>query len=229
VAEGVGAQEQLDEEPGELAAVDVAHAVGAAVGQEHRPAVEEPPQVALDAPEVVALAVHHGDADPGHREAVARVRLRERVLAGALADAVVPLVELVRILRLRDERPLVVVLGGGPGAAVAHEVDLPGGDHEVVADLAAEHLGRPAAVLAGERREVHHRVEGAVAHEPLEVLRPIAHQPLDAVAEELAEGVRERAPVEERDPVAAREEAEAEEPAHEAIPADHEDAHAPRL
>jgi aromatic-L-amino-acid/L-tryptophan decarboxylase len=91
----------------------------------------------------------------------------------------------------------------------------------VVADAAAEERGGAAPVVAGVRREVHHRVEAPAAEEPLEVDRAIAREALDAVAERIGEPP----PVQERHTVAAREEAPRDEQADEPVPADDEDVH----
>ena len=60
-------------------------------GRRIGPAIQEAPEVALEAAMVVALAVHHGDAQAGGREAVGREGRDQGVLGAALAHAVVPL------------------------------------------------------------------------------------------------------------------------------------------
>ena len=143
----------------------------------------------------------------------------ERVLERALLHPVVPLAAVEGVRGRLDERPVVVALAGGARAALAHEVDLAGADHDVVADAAAQHLGRPPAVRPVVGGEVDRRVEAASREQALEVGgRAVAAEALDAVAER----VGERAAVEERDRVPGRDQPQRELVAEEAVAADDE-------
>ena len=165
-AERLRVPEDGQDELHDRARVDVADAALAAAGQQHRAAVEQPPEVALDAAEVVALAVHHRDAQPRRGEAAPRPRLGERVLERALAHPVVPLTLVEGVERRGHQRAVVVALARRPRPAfLAHEVDLAGADDDVVADASVEDLRRPAAVAAVVRGEVHGRVPLAAGEE----------------------------------------------------------------
>ncbi len=193
-----------------------------AVGKHHRPAVEEPPQVAFQPAEVVALAVHHREAKTGRGEPPHLPVLDERVLDPALPHAVVPLPALGGVAGLGQEGSRVVGLPRGARRSVAHEVDLAGADHDVVAQPAGQDRHHLPRVLGPVRGEVDGGVEGMPGQEAGEVLGgPVAPEPLHS----RAEGIGEPAAVEEGDPVAGGQEPPDQLVADEPRAADDEDVH----
>jgi hypothetical protein len=84
-----------------VAAVGMAQLAGRALGNEQRPAVQQAPEVALDAPEGVAFAVHHRQSQAGGREALIGPGGAEHVFGLALVDAIAPVHAIIRVLRLR--------------------------------------------------------------------------------------------------------------------------------
>ena len=181
------------------------HGAIAAVGKDERATVEEPPQVALEPAEVVALSVHHRQPQPSGGEPVPGPSLAEDVLGRALAYPVIPFLPVAGRRGRDHQRPLVIRLARRRGARLAHEVDLARADHHVVADAVGQRSHRFGGFLAPKDGEVHRGVEAAPGQEPREVSRrPIAAQPLHP----LAEGIAPRPAVEERDAVASREQAQ---------------------
>ena len=204
------------------ARVDVPRQVPAAAGDEERPAVHQPPQVALDAPEVVALSAHHRDAQARRREAALAERARELVLEPALVHSIVPLAAVECVLRRLQQGAFVVALARRARARGAHQVHLARADRDVVRDAAGEDLRRASAVGRVEGGEVDGRVEAASRQQPLEVRRlAVAAQPLDPAAER----VGERSAVEDGDRVAGGHEPQRELVAQEAVAADDERLH----
>ena len=124
-AEARGVPEQAQDRRHHGPRVDVARLVRAAPGEQQRAAVEEAPQVALDPPEVVALAAHHRDAQPRGREAPLLEGAGERVLERALLHPVVPLAA-VEGVRGRLQAAARRSRSRGPGAGSPRAPGTPG-------------------------------------------------------------------------------------------------------
>ena len=123
LAEGLPSPQDEGEKASHLKAVHVAHAVSAAVGDEEGPSVREPKEVGLEASAVVEGAIHHGDADPGGRESVPGGG-RERVLAVPLADAVLPVGQVLGVAWPGQKGACGIALLGGDPAGFPHQVHL---------------------------------------------------------------------------------------------------------
>src|SRR5437870_4005135 len=89
----------------------MAYGMIAAPWQKDRASVHQSDEIALHAPVVVALAVHHRDPERRPSQAAAGARLKQHVFAGALFDAVLPILPILRVAaRILHEPPVVVAL-----------------------------------------------------------------------------------------------------------------------